>query len=394
MLKKFKKKSLFIYMLPLFLCSLSSCGYESVHDKQGYTQKVIYDLGEGIFDPSKRNTHTLEFYYQPGSYITNFEGVLGYTFVRESEDGVNYEMDGWYFDKEFTQPVNFDEYTLPNDSNIVTTIYAKWNAIYETFFNIYYLNEQTNEMELLQSLSYERNKPFVFDTQSIFYPSEETYTYIESYMDEQMTQVVDSSYVLTSQNQNLPIYTKWIKGNFKVVNTAKELKNYFSRFAATHDLYINSDIDASQDNFSSVYLSSLSNKQILGNNHKITNWTHSTRNGENGSKTTITVGGFVDTLEDCVIKDLIFEDAIFTIEANTCKYVNFGGLAGKIVNSTIENVSVSGKVMYTQGTLDRLNSTNETTKLNDIRIANSSICYSEETSTITDCFVNLIDTRS
>ena len=107
---------------------LSGCNAESNYIKQGHTQEVIYDLGEGIYTANNRNTHTLSLFYKPGSYITDFSSVKDYEFYRESDEaGLTYELGGWYFDEEFTNPVDFNSYTLPEESGAAITIYAKWD---------------------------------------------------------------------------------------------------------------------------------------------------------------------------------------------------------------------------------------------------------------------------
>ena len=205
-----------------------------------------------------------------------------------------------------------------------------------------------------------------------------------------MTQLVDSSYVLTREIDELPIYTKWIKGKYKIINTAKDYSNYLSKFATTYSMYLNSDIDLASTSLGSVSL--LKDITILGNNHKISNLKYDTIRGEGGSKTTVQLGGLANKLENVVIKDLIIENATYTMNVVTCAYLNFAPLAGESINCTFENVSVSGTINYHANALNRL----ENGSLKEIRVATDSLTYKDNTekpSTITNCVINILDSK-
>lgn len=352
------------------LLTLTGCKSEAAYIKQGYTQKVIYDLGEGFCRTNNRETHTLTLYYKPGSYITDFSQSRDYTFIRNGDENVSYELEGWYLDAEFTEEVIFDEYTLPTDKDVTVTIYAKWEEIFNKHFEIYYWDEsESDNFTLLTSLQWELNKPFTYSDAQIVHPGEETYTYIEAYKDEAMTELIDDTYVLTKNSENLPIYTKWIKGNYKVINTAADYSNYFNRYVFAYDMYLNADIDVGNLNLSNIAL--LDGRTILGNNHTISNLNYTTLKGEGNSKATVTLGGFADKIQNCTIKDLNIVNATYTLDVVMCRYLCFGVLAGEIVSSTIENVSISGQFVYSDNTLNRL----ENNQLLAVRIKEEQLSY-------------------
>ncbi len=385
MLKKFKFKFYTVGAIAILLTCLTGCGYHSAHNEQGYTQEVIYDLGEGVCKANNRETNKLTVYYLPGSHITDFSDNKEYVFTRaNSADGsIKYELEGWYLDKEYEHPVDFETYTLPEDKEIVTTIYAKWEEIFDKHFNIYYQPENSAEFTLLKTLQWELNKPFKYSSNNIEYPSDEEYTFIGAYIDEEMTTAVDNNYLLTKDGEDLPIYTKWIKGHYRVVNTPSEFRSYFDRYVLSYDLYLNADIDLS--GVTLPRLSILNGRTILGNHHTISNLTYSTLSGENGSKTTVTLGGLADTIENCTIKDLKITNATYTMHVVTCKYLQFGALAGTIKSSTIDNVSINGTITYAEDTLKRLE--NET--LIAVRIADGLAYSIDESSVITNDQVDL-----
>ncbi len=386
MLKKFKFKFYAIGVATGLLISLTGCAFHSAHTEQGYTQQVIYDLGEGVCTvKNNRETNKLTIYYLPGSHIVDFSKNKDYVFTRNSsEDGtIKYAFAGWYLDANYETPVNFEEYTLPSDKDVVTTIYAKWEEVFDKHFNLYYQQDGSSEFTLLESIQWELEKPFKI-SEDIQYPSKDEYTFVGAYTDEAMTKTVGSDYLLTKDGEDLPIYTKWIKGHYKVVSTASEFRSYFDRYAISYDLYINADIDLSGVTLPRVAI--LSGRTILGNNHTISNLSYTTLRGENGSKTTVTLGGFADTIENCTIKDLKITNAVYTMHVVTCKYLQFGALAGTIKTSTIDNVSIDGTIEYAEDTLKRL----ENGELIDVRIKNEQLAYAiDDNSKLTNDVVNL-----
>lgn len=375
-----------IYTVPLvtLLMCLSGCGADSAYIQQGHTQEVIYDLGEGIYTANNRNTHTLSLFYKPGSYLTDFSDVKGYDFYRSSEEeGLTYELGGWYFDEEFTQQVDFSTYTLPTESGNPITIYAKWNEVYDKHFKVYY-QDDNGEMKELTTLSWSMDKPFEYSEDLFEHPSTENYTYIEAYTDEAMTIVADENYMLKKDDIELPLYTKWIKGNYKVINNVSEFQQYFRKYVNMYGIYLNSDLDLTGVNIPKQ--ASMFDITILGNNHKLTNLNYSTAASGNATRQNCVVGSLAETMENVTIKDLIIEDATFTMQGATCSGLYFALLAGEMTSCTIENVSISGQIVYDDATLNRLGE--------NIRVKTDEVAYTvDEATTISGCVFNVIDTK-
>lgn len=384
LLKKFK--IYVIGLLSMIMLVLTSCGNtEPMYKQQGLTQLVEYNFGEGVCIKDGRETNVLTLYYKPGSYITDLVGVQNYEFSRASDGETNYEFDGWYFDENFQQKVDFDTYTLPTNSNTKITLYAKWSAIIESFFDIYYMPEGSDKYELITSLKWETNKPFTFSSRDIQYPdTKNDYTFIEAYTDDDMTKLVDSSYVLTKEVNHLPVYTKWVKGKYIIANDAADYRNYFVRYSNEYNLYINADIDLTGVSIPNTNL--LSGKTILGNNHTISNLSYSTITSEGKNTGTVTVGGLAVSMENCVIKDLHFVNATYEMNVLMCSYLTFGALAGTISDSSIENVTIEGNVVYDAKTLERFDA--EKSRLMAIRVSKD-LAYSMTNTNVESCNVQL-----
>ena len=375
-----------INTLTLFtLCvCISGCDVENNYIKQGHTQEVIYDLGEGIYTANNRNTHTLSLFYKPGSYITDFSDVKGYDFYRESEEeGLTYELGGWYFDKEFTEKVDFQSYTLPEKSGETITIYAKWEEVYDKHFKVYYQDDNGQTKELT-TLSWSMDKPFEYSEDLFEHPSTEDYTYIAAYTDEAMTILVDENYVLKKEDRELPIYTKWIQGKYKVINNVSEFQKYFRSYVNTYGIYLNSDLDLTGVTLPKQ--ASLFGMNILGNNHKLMNLSYSSAASGNATRQNCVVGALAEKMENVTIKDLIIEDAIFTMQGATCSALYFALLAGEMKSCTIENVSVSGQIVYDEATANRLGE--------NIRVKTDEVAYTmDEQTTVSGCTFNVLDTK-
>lgn len=372
-----KKNKYFIFnIVAILLSCLTGCNkqMEAAHDKQGFTQKVVYDLGEGTYIADNRDTHEITIWFKPGTNIANLSALNKYA---EDFSYPGYELVGWYEDEGFTKKIDFEKYKLPEQSGNAIKIFAKWEEMIDRFFIIHYVTDEKTHTETTK-LEWNVNTPFNYSSSNITNPYEEEHTYLGAYKDEALTQEVDESYLLTRESGDLPIYTKWIEGNFKIVNSAADFKNSL----LTRNLYINRDLDLKNI---SIDVDKLSNKTILGNNHTITNFTFTTDNKEN-SRNEAYCGGLINQeIKNCTIKDLNIVDAKYEINSNTAKYFNFGLLAGKVIDSTIENVNISGTVTYADSTNRRL----ENGQLLAVRLVLDNVGYVVENTTVTNCVFNV-----
>lgn len=368
-----KNKYIIFSSIAILLSCLTGCNkeMEAAHDKQGFTQLVVYDLGEGKYTANNREASEITVWFKPGSAIANLSAYNKYS---DYFTYPGYELMGWYEDENFTKKVDFDNYKLPKQSGEAIRIYAKWDELIDRYFIIHYVNNDNVAYSETTQLEWDVNTPFNYTISGITSPYDEVHTYLGAYKDEAMTQEVDDTYLLTRESGDLPIYTKWIEGNFKIINTPAEFKNSL----LTRNLYINKDLDLKNI---SIDIDKLSNKTILGNGHTITNFTFTTDNKEN-SKNEAFCGGLINQeIKNCIIKDLNIVDAKYEISSNTAKYFNFGLLAGKVIDSTIENVNISGTVTYSDSTNKRL----DNGSLIAVRLKLDQVGYEVTNTTVTNC---------
>lgn len=358
------KRKLFnnLLLIPL-LVTICSCNNKQLgYETKGYNVKVTYDLGNGIYTENNRNTHILEIFYLPNSPITDFVGSKTYTF----KNG-DLQLEGFYFDKGFTERLDINTFTLKNEN---ITLYAKWKTQTIFKFEIYYQKEGESNFTLLTDYITQADTAFNYKNSKIKYPSEDAYTFIEAYQDEAMTTLVDKNYVLTEENNSKPIYTKWVKGDYKVINTANEFTLNWG-----NSLYINKDLDLSNKRVPYIEADGIS---ILGNNHTITNLKIST-DGRDG-KANAFVGGIFNGFNNSTIKDLTFSNIEFELDPHLCSIMYFAPLAASGKNSTIDNVNITS--IYTIGDF--------ATKNNIPVNVKNEFFYNQENCTITNSIVELL----
>lgn len=352
---KFNNK--FYALITAMIALLSSCSTSEPHYvTQGYKIAVTYDLGEGYVAERNENLHFLTVYYKSNSYITDFTETNAIKFSHKAGENCTYEIEGWYFDEQFTEKVDFTNYILPENGDYELTIYANWVAVYNKYFDIYFVdtlgNVQTwtdddGNLTDHKSIMWGVDEPFEYSKNTMAYPTSETYTYIDAYKDEQMTQLVDDSYVFSADNTeetNKSVYLKWIKGDYKVINNASELKKNFGYY----NLYINSDIDMKNSSLNSI--ATLKDVSIIGNNHTISNLRCSSLGAASSTSGNAVGGGLADSFDNVTISDLSFANVSYVIEAGRCKGLYYAPLAGDIKNSTLTNVSISGTMSCDEAT--------------------------------------------
>lgn len=344
------------------LLMLASCDDNNslIHEGNGYTVKVTYDLGDGVYElENAERVHTLDLYYQPNSPITDFSDSVTYKFYNGSGDTAM-TFDGFYLDDEFTQKLDTSTFRL-TDKDI--TVYAKWIG-YD--FEIYYQPEGKTEFE---KLGFVRDK-----VNSIFSYSKswgkandlyEGYTLIGAYSDKEMTTSIvdDENFKVTLEENKKTVYTKWVKGDYEFINSVDEFLDKLGE-----SMYLNCDIDLTDKKISYV---SLNGKTILGNNHKITNLVVDTtgRDGKGNSA----VGGLFRQIKDSTIKDLTIEGS-FTLNPTLAQKMYFATLSGTATNMTLDNVNINATYSVANTKIELLVSENRyayTEK--ECKITNSSI---------------------
>lgn len=398
----FRKTKFYIVSALLSILILTGCSLDPAYKVNNCTQKVIYDFTGGYCAQGDRKESQIVVMYQQGSPISDLQNNITseakYTFAKTGTEEVQYVFEGWYLDSDFQTKVDFETYRLPEKNVDSITIYANWTEIFNKYFDLYFIDEEHPEAEptLLASVRWDMNNPFDISRVSNknvssdegyqkYQQTMEEYTLIDLYKDADMLEKVTSDYVLTIDDDSKPIYTKWIKGQYKVINTIADFRNYFSRYAISFDMYLNADLDFKDQGVMSAY--TLEGRKVLGNNHKISNWHYSTMKEASSIKATAILGGLFTTLTNCEVSDLVIENAIYDMEFVMSSYGNFAALAGTIADSTISNVTITGQITYSDDTETRLAKGD----LQAVRISKNVYYYEKEgtTNSVTGCSVTL-----
>ena len=177
------------------------------------------------------------------------------------------------------------------------------------------------------------------------------YTIIDYYWDEELTQKVefdDRGYSLNnpefnSERDEITVYTDWLKGNYTLVRTAKDMVG----IKANSNLYLLGDVDLSgtATNVVDVFLGT-----IEGNGFTISNW--SIARTTPGTETNF---GLFTQLSGATFRNVTFENCtvtspIFSSSATVSRAHYLGFLAGSADENTVfENVRlVNCTATYTQ----------------------------------------------
>lgn len=230
----------------------------------------------------------------------------------------------------------------------VLTLYAAWVPYIRYEFYSVDASGNATFLETVQTITLEvpewSEKTGKLDMNS--FPSMDGYTFDAVYLDEDLTQPLESSisgadiyvdYETGTVNVDcIRLYTTWLEGNWFKIYTADQLFNN-SRLDASY--IICDDLDFEGKFWSHTLVKGKFSGTILGNGHTISNLT--VTQADNSQ----IYGGLFGTLEaGASIQDLTFENVSFTIEAGSrMQGAAFGLLAGSVSEeASFENVSVTG----------------------------------------------------
>lgn len=355
-------KKLFIFIL--FLIMLTGCGggeHIPAYKEQGYSVKVTYNLGEGTW----RGNHLVDFQYKPGSPIAQ----IGIDFAKgETPELINHSIVGWYLDKDFTVPFDFETYRTEDGKDIV--IYAKWEVNTKYIYQVVAFDENNQEIVVTEI------KTAPGATFEKILVKRDDYLILDFYQDSACTILWDETYTMREAEENesnviVKVYSTWISDNFSKVSTIKEFN---SAVARGKDIYLMNDIDFAGEDFR--YMSQYSG-QILGNGHTLKNIKLDSSKVLSSER--IPQFGLFGTLSGATIKDLTFENIEIMVETRVQVEIYVGTLAGTIENSTIENVTVKGSMTIS----------NIQDKINKLEYNNIDLANTIENSNISNCNVEV-----
>lgn len=330
-------KKLFMFFLCLFILTGCSGGtVEPNYLANGYTVTVNYFMGEGTW----RGRNEAVFQYKPNSPVAQ----IGIDFAKgETPELVGHTLDGWYLDEEFTQKFDFAN-TLTVDGQTIN-LYAKWVPNISYTYQVIAFDDNNQEIvvdEINTGVGQVFEKILV---------RRDDYIVLGYFQDKECQIPWDDSHVMREALEGETkviekVYSTWLPDTFEIVSTPEGFNKALTR---GKDIYLQADLDFSNKNMS--YSSSYSG-QIIGNGHTISNISLNSLDELASDKRP--QFGFFGTLYGATIKDLKIENVNIYVETKIQVEIYIGTLAGTIINSTIENVSISGNLTISE-TQDKIN---------------------------------------
>lgn len=247
----------------------------------------------------------------------------------------DHHIEGWYQTKNadgtYSNPWDFAKNKITKDG---ITLYAKWaeNVVYS-----YEVYKSVDDTKPIATLIVEKGGKFNDITLDL---DIDGYTNIQ-YLDKDGNPW-DANFTHPGGDVDTAIRVNMdlIEGDFKVVRTAKELKNSKSK-----NIYLAADIDLKGADFNFNEYKGI----LLGNGHKIYNFTVKSPaakaeiNSDLATKNSLYSSIFYK-LDGATIKDVTFEDVTYEINnpLQTIRNIVICPLSTIVNNSTIENVKVVG----------------------------------------------------
>lgn len=331
------KKHLRLILIMVFAVTLtlvlSGCGKGST-DFEG-KNVVTFDLCGGTMETKSATVKTqINFAYEPGTYILDPIETLKYTLNKPE-----YIFTGWYTSPECKSADKWDFGTLFETENL--TLYAGWKKAIKYTYTVYYvengvpvaLNSCTvDEGAKLSDYNYNSMKTRV------------GYTSIERYSDPDFTTVWDKDFTHPGGDvdTDIPVYVKYVKGTFTVVNDYETLTKAIE---SGSNIYLNADIDCGGKVIARpAMVLQAYNRIFEGNNHTVSNF----KVDKEVKSTAIKISIFETLGVDAEIRNVKFEGAIYDLSGvDTTKNIELSALANESEGAKITNVSVTGKVIVT-----------------------------------------------
>lgn len=335
-----KLRKVIVFGLLLFaLVSLSSCRNE---DKYSGKTEVIFELEGGTY---QNCTAPVKYYYDlnEGKFIVEPSNITDSKVERSG-----YELMGWYKTKKIdgTEVTYEDEWNFTEDeiSEEGVTLYAYWKKVYKYTFNVCYYDEN-NELQTLGSYSVKANDKF---SDYLNYANKRLgYTPLGFY-NEEGNEITNLTHPGGNQDLAINVFVKYIKGTYKIVKNASELKA-----AKNQNIYLMADIDMNGEtlNFGD-YKSS-----FIGNGYTISNFTVNytasrdslVEDFTDSNKKSLCISLFGNT-DGAHIENVTFKDAkvVVTTTLSTTFRIYVAPLSMSTKNSSFENVSFIGTYDYTR----------------------------------------------
>lgn len=354
----------------------TACGSETTpyddNDAAGYTVSVRYDANGGFFATS---TSVIMDSYNLSGMSAGSNGMvsLGLLAPEDSRRGSSdtfvatkngYFLAGWYTERtESTDSEGNTVYTYGNkwdfstdvlevdpnktytSSEPVLTLYAAWIPMFEINFismgtdevlGTYSFNPLT--ASAIQVPHWDTNTGAM---EMYRFPEKKDYTFNGAYYDAAGTQpiadaVIHTGVILengTAEGHSMNVYVDWLEGEWYHIYTAEQLRKNAS---PSGHYILEADLDFADENWPGAFATGSFSGSIQGNGHTIKNVTF------NQTKMDAENTGLFGTLQSgCILENVIFENATFTIKKGFNRAANYGLLAGSIYEGAqLSNVQI------------------------------------------------------
>ncbi len=337
-----KRKFLTIGIFFALLCGCLFAGCASADKTEGKL-KVTYELEGGVY----RNGSAVVQYYDYAEGGSNLIRAIG-TDSKTAPERAGYKLEGWYRVRTesdgnvtYSEKWNFETDELSGEP---ITLYARWVKDTNHTFEIRYIDENDEdvvkgEVEVEAGESFEDNLSFARGV-----AVRSGYTVLGWVNKDGTPFDLTTRHPGGEEDVAVPVYVKYIKGQYSIVSTAQELKASTMR-----DIYLTADIDLGGAEFSfGDYRTHKLNGGEEG--HKIYNFKLKCSLDKNG----LTADFNDDSLKSVSASlfgsayktEVINVDFEFTVEIGT----RYSGITGNIYlaplsvapeNATFKNVSVN-----------------------------------------------------
>lgn len=373
-----------IVLLVLIVLCLTACNAQQA-DIKGKV-KVTFDLQGGEYKNSKQ---PVSFYF---GFAEGAKHVIKDMFSTENGYAVkknDCEVEGWY--KTITQtgtdengkPIytysdkwNFEN-DIVNESGV--TLYANWQPVIKFTYQIVWLNPETEVEQTIGSpYIVDAGKPFNDILANATKKKPSGYTFLKFTDEGGNDWDTNFTHPGGTESTEVKVYAQYIKGNWKLIRTAAELK----KNASMGNLYLLNDIDMGGASFSFGDFSS----SLQGNGYKISNFTVSYDPGKGG---VITDGegralyvSLFRNVKNATIQNVTFDNVTINLETSYSDVdrIYVCPLCANVTTSTLTNVTVNVNFICTKTPWDAPGS--ETQKAENLIIDRSQGYVNKDTDSI------------
>lgn len=396
-----KIKRLIALCLSLVLITaLASCKGEGVGNQIEGKAKVIFELEGGTY---KTSSEAVAHYYEVGE-----DGKLIFALDKIDQklfpvERAGYELVGWYK----TRTVEGDEVTYSDEWDFTSdkltaegvTLYARWEKLIKCEYVVCYFDEEGNAVPIKEK-KYKKaengengdyvkdengnyvkaeNGDYVLDDEGTYYEvtkgekfkdrrgyaeERDGWTFLGEYLTEE-GEPWDNDFTHPGDEDNLIIKVVAsylpVEGEFLIVKTAEDLLGVKD---TGKDIYLMNDIDMEGAELS---FATFADRRFFGNGHTVSNFkisyeVHKNKlvanpNSDQTAANTLIISLF-GNVRNVQIKKVNFTDFEVVIDGtelaklDTLKNVYFAPIVGTVANSTIENLTASGKLICDRETLE------------------------------------------